>query len=208
MPAHRWAIRRVNVKMCDMPNEILPTDTPLTHARLEAALHGTELGIDASELDGLLTGYVCGGGKAGRESLSTALQLDSDDPQLNELLAGMHDTCVRHLGQMDMNLEPLLPADGNSLHERADALVDWTRGFLGGFGLAGTAADALSGDGREVLRDLGVIAASRLTLDEADENADEDESALMELLEFVRVGAMLLQTEVAMAETPAGGRTH
>lgn len=184
-------------------------ETPITHAGLEAALAGATVSIDASELDGLLTGYVYGGGKADRQQIPGALQLDNDDPSLDALLGEMHDACVQCLGRLEMGLEPLLPTDAKPLRERVDALVDWTRGFLGGFGLAGATAEALSDDGREVLRDLGTIAASRLTLEDEDgDNDDEDESALMELLEFVRVGAMLLQTEMAMAGSPAGGRPH
>jgi len=181
----------------------------MTHAGLEAALADATLAIDASELDGLLAGYVCGGGKADRLKVLDALQLDNEDPSLDTLLGEMYDACVQRLGRLEMGLEPLLPADTKPLRERVDALVDWTRGFLGGFGLAGATAEALTDDGREVLRDLGTIAASRLTLEDQDENnGDEDESALMELLEFVRVGAMLLHTEMAIAASPAGGRPH
>lgn len=184
-------------------------DTPITHARLETALAGTTVAIDASELDGLLAGYVCGNGKADRQHVLKALQLDNGDPALDTLLAQMYDDCVQRLGHLEMGLEPLLPTDAKPLRERVDALVDWTRGFLGGFGLAGAKAETLTEDGREVLRDLGTIAASQLALDDQDDgDSDEDESALMELLEFVRVGAMLLHTEVAMAGSPAGGRSH
>ncbi len=192
------------------PNGTLLVDTPLTHARLQSALAGTALAIDASELDGLLAGFVCGGGKADREQLAAALQLEGDDPQVDALLGQMHDACVHHLEHLEMGLEPLLPADARPLRERVDALVDWTRGFLGGFGLAGASADALTDAGREVLRDMGAIAGSRPTLEDDDgQGSDEDESALMELLEFVRVGAMLLHTEVAMAAAPpASDRRH
>lgn len=180
----------------------------MTHARLETALAGTTLAIDASELDGLLAGYICGNGKIDRQHVLEALQLDNEDPALDSLLAQMYDDCVQRLGQLEMGLEPLLPTDVKSLRERVDALVDWTRGFLGGFGLAGAKAEILTEDGREVLRDLGTIAATQLALDQEEGNSDEDESALVELLEFVRVGAMLLHTEVAMAGSPAGGRSH
>jgi uncharacterized protein YgfB (UPF0149 family) len=172
----------------------------VTHARLEGALDDAEVAIGASEVDGLLAGYVCGGGSAHREQLPAALQLDYADPSLDALLAQMHDACMQHLNDLELGLEPLLPDDARPLRERTDALVAWTRGFLGGFGLAGARAETLTDDGREVLRDLGTIAGSELTLESGDTDAaDEDESALMELVEFARVGAMLLH-----AETVAG----
>ncbi len=44
----------------------------------------------------------------------------------------------------------------------------------------------------EVLADIGRIASSRFDYDEP----EEDESALFEVLEFVRVGVLLLHTEL------------
>jgi hypothetical protein len=59
-------------------------------------------------------------------------------------------------------------------------------------GLADSATQSLSADANEVLADLGRIAASRFDY----ENAEEDETALSEVLEFVRVGVLLLHTEL------------
>jgi uncharacterized protein YgfB (UPF0149 family) len=56
-----------------------------------------------------------------------------------------------------------------------------------------------------VLHDLAVIAATPLRSDAPPDPADEDdEGALMELVEFVRVGAMLLRLEVIAASRDAG----
>lgn len=186
-------------------------DEPFTHARFDEALGTTSLGIDASELHGLLTGYLCGGGRAKGRYVLKALELEGDQAPLDGPLADLLDEvvpwCREQLGGLQLGLAPLLPSDTRPLAERADAMVEWTRGFLGGFGLAGARAEALSEDGREVLRDLGAIAASELALDTSSESAvEDDESALMELVEFVRVGAMLLHTEAANA--PADDRAH
>ena len=97
------------------------------------------------------------------------------------------------------------PISDRPLVERAGALVDWCRGFLGGFGLAGTTAHAkLSDEAQEMLRDLGNIAGSSFDFG----NEDEDEDALIEVQEFVRVGAMLLHTECSVGDTSASGTLH
>ena len=76
-------------------------------------------------------------------------------------------------------------------------MVDWCRGFLGGFGLAGAAAHAqLSDEAQEVLRDLG---HDRRLLVRFRQEEDEDEDALIEVQEFVRVAAMLLYDRVRRA---------
>lgn len=184
-------------------------DTSIDHDRLQTALDEAALGIDASELHGLLTGHVCGGGAMDRGQVLKTLALDNDDPRLDTLMSELYDDCLAHLGNLDMGLDLLLPADGRPLRERADAMVDWTRGFLGGFGLSGAQSAQLSDDGREVLRDLGAIATSQLALDEdEDADSDVDESAQMELVEYVRVGAMLLHAELAQDARPSDDKTH
>lgn len=148
-------------------------------------------------------------GVLGRQSLLGVLQLDgagaspgADDELLLKQLASQAE---HELSDSDLGFEPLLPVDDRPLAERADALVDWCRGFLGGFGLGGASAHAqLSEEAQEVLRDLATIAAS--ALDFGDEGEDED--ALIEVQEFVRVGAMLLFAECAARQRPASGSVH
>ena len=70
------------------------------------------------------------------------------------------------------------------------------RGFLGGVGLANPRArGVLSEEAEEAIADLGRIAASDLTVE--DDAADED--AYVEVLEFVRVAALMLRDECAAA---------
>lgn len=185
-------------------------DTLIDHDRLADAVADAGLAVDTSELHGLLAGYLCGGGHMDRNNVLATLQLENEDTQLDALMAQLHDACRANLSDLEMGLEPLLPADDSPLRQRTDALVAWTRGFMAGFGLAGGASDALTDDGKEVLRDLGTIGGSDLTLDEeADDNepdddsgdaTDSDESAQMELVEYVRVGAMLLHSELGSAD--------
>jgi uncharacterized protein YgfB (UPF0149 family) len=168
------------------------TRSPVTHAELAGALQTLRLGVGASELHGSLTGYLSAGGTAGADEWPAALEIEPDPhiPLRHEVLRRLHHDCRAALDDPDLGFEPLLPAPDVPVEQRADALVDWCRGFLGGVGLAG-AAQSLSADANEVLADLGRIAASRFDY----ENAEEDETALSEVLEFVRVGALLLHTE-------------
>lgn len=171
---------------------------------LDDLIHRLKLGTTASELHGSLCGYLAGGGRLGRQPLLSVLHLDGEAPAPGPAdvatLDRLANQAVGQLADPDLGFEPLLPADDRPLAERAEATVDWCRGFLGGFGLAGSNAHAgLSDEAQEILRDLGTIASSNLDFG----NEDDDEDALIELHEFVRVGAMLLHTECA--GDPAAG---
>lgn len=181
---------------------------PISHAELGDVLAKAQFGVGASDLHGSLTGYLCGGGSADAHHWLEALELVPDEaaataisPQLQEQL---YADCARWLADPQLGFEPLLPEASTSLDIRTDALVDWCRGFLGGIGLAGAGhAGSLSAEAREILSDFGTIAATRFeTVD-----ADEDENALAEVIEFIRMGALLLHAELH-AERRAGSTLH
>ena len=182
---------------------------PVGYDELDAAIARLRLGTDASELHGSLCGYLAGGGTLGRQPLLALLQLDDEAaaPSAPEqtLFDRLASQCQDELVDPELGFEPLLPVDDRPLAERTEALVQWCRGFLGGFGLAGATAHAeLSEEAQEILRDLGTVAASAFDL--GDESEDED--ALIEVHEFVRMGAMLLFAECHTAAGPAGDTLH
>jgi uncharacterized protein YgfB (UPF0149 family) len=180
------------------------TRSALTYAELSRALDTLHLGMGASDLHGSLIGYLCAGGSAGADDWPAALELDPDakTPLRDEALSRLYRDCRAQLDDPDLGFEPLLPEHDAPVERRADALVEWCRGFLGGFGLSGAATGFLTADAKEVLADLGRIAASRFDYDDA----EEDETALSEVLEFVRVGVLLLHTE--LTRQPARRSMH
>lgn len=168
----------------------------LGYDELDLLTRQWRLGADAAELHGSLTGYLAGGGTFARASVLAALQLDGEGEAPGAVeqapLDQLGAQTLAELEDVDLGFEPLQPADDRPMSERAEALVQWCRGFLGGFGLSGASAHAkLSDEAQEILRDLGTIAASAFDL--GDEGEDDD--ALIEVHEFVRVGAMLLFAE-------------
>ncbi len=176
---------------------------PVTYQELDAALAQMQLGTTASDLHGALTGWLCGGSAAGAAGLLEALALESDDAHTGDaahrLLDRLCAQCREQLRASDASFAPLLPAA--PLAARADAMVDWCRGFLGGLGLTGAIGrHALPEDAREILADLGHIAAMPVVC----ENED-DEQSLSEVLDFIRNGVLRLHAE--LASDPRGGRT-
>ncbi len=178
----------------------------ISYSELGDALARAHVGVGASDLHGSLTGYLCGGGSADAGHWFDALELgreeDAATPLPSSLLEQLYRDCSAWLADPELGFEPLLPSADASIETRADALVDWCRGFLGGFGLAGGGhSNSLSADAQEILADFGTIAATRF---EYAANED-DEAALAEVAEFIRVGALLLHAELHAA--PRSGAT-
>jgi hypothetical protein len=187
----------------------MSANEPIGYDELDDAVVRMQLGTEASDLHGSLCGFLAGAGRVGKQSLIETLHLDAEGFTPSVPAQAVLDRLVKQteaeLADPELGFEPLLPADDRPLPERAEALVDWCRGFLGGFGLAGAEAHGkLSDEAEEILRDLGTIAASAFDFGEE----GEDEDALIEVHEFVRVGAMLLFAECAGRNKPGSDTVH
>lgn len=173
---------------------------PVEHDELAQSLQQLSMGVGASELHGSLAGYLCAGGRGHRDRWLADLALEelaeavADSPD-RSLFEHVYDVLLVDLDDPELGFDPLLPDDDCPLEERATALVDWCRGFLGGVGLSGADLSAgLSGELGEVLHDFGRIAAANF--DEGD-SVEDDEEAYAEVVEYVRVGALLVRTELS-----------
>ena len=120
-----------------------------------------------------------------------AQQPPSPDGAIEQLLAAS----AAQLEDRDFAFELLLPDSDASLAERSGALFDWCRGFLGAFGLAAGADPKLSDEGTEALDDLAKLAMAT----PQDDGDQEDEAALAEIEEFVRVATLLLHGDCVLA---------
>jgi uncharacterized protein YgfB (UPF0149 family) len=165
-------------------------------ADVEAAIRAAGVAVDAPELHGSLCGWLAGGRSAGLDWLAGVLA----DPALPALAA---DSTLDRLGRAtaaqfedrDFGFDLLLPAGDALLSERSGGLFAWCRGFLGGFGLAAGAAPPLSEEGREALQDVARLAAAT----PQDDGDQEDEEALAEIEEFVRVATLLVHGDCVLA---------
>lgn len=168
----------------------------MTHRELSDVLIRLRLATNASDLHGSLIGYLCGGGKAGPGNWLAALEMDADTMAAGEDsdLVRLHQECRDQLDDSELGFAPLLPDDEEAITLRAEAMTDWCRGFLGGLGLAGVGApqSSVSDESREILADFSAIAASDFSCS----GNEEDEEALSEIIEFVRVSVLLLYSEL------------
>lgn len=165
----------------------------------EVAEASRALGLAATvpELHGALCGWLAGGGEdTGAWPARVLADPGVPEPAPGSALDQMRQATVVQLGDGEFSFQLLLGDEGLPLRERAQALFDWCRSFLGGFGLAAGAKPPLSEEGAEALQDLARLAGAQV--EDIDEDEDEDESALSELEEFVRVAVLLLHGDCVL----------
>ena len=162
---------------------------------IDDASRALGLGLGASELHGSLCGWLAGGGDDGPAWLGRLLA-DDAQPSVVEgsALDRMAKASAAQFEDGNFGFTLLLPDGDAGLVERSGALFEWCRGFLGAFGLAAGKDPPLSDEGREALVDIAKLAAAS----PQEDGDEEDEAALVEIEEFVRVATLLLHGDCAL----------
>jgi len=166
--------------------------------RLMARSHAL---TEPAEAHGTLAGALCAGLSYRLEDwVSEVLPEGAVPADASEALRGLYDETRDALAGADMAFDLLLPDDGQSIDERTRALCLWCNGFLYGLGTNGAGdPERLPGDAGEIIRDLTQI--SQAGVDSAD-SLEANESALAELVEFVRVGVQVVFEELGALREP------
>ncbi|MFC1685231.1 UPF0149 family protein [Pseudomonadota bacterium] len=159
-------------------------------------------GIDSSlaEVHGLLCGLLCAAqGDVRQRWLSELIsEQEADSPAMqacSQSLVELYNHSLSALQDPELGFTPLLPDEEQPLQQRTEGLVEWCQSFLYGIGLSGAKLDKeLSDQGHEAIRDMTEI--THLDTGSMEESED-DEQALFELEEFIRVAVLMLREELA-----------
>ncbi len=167
-----------------------------------------DVNLHPSECHGSICGYVCGISSADytdwmtqvlleidkRDALEEPVNLDLDQKSydLPGLMTVFRVTAAQ-LSDPGFEFSLLLPSDEVGLEERTEALAAWCQGFLFGLTACGIRKfESLSEDVNEVIRDI--VEISKAGLNEG--VTEEDEAAFEEVVEYVRMGVLLIWTEI------------
>ncbi|MDW3095665.1 MAG: UPF0149 family protein [Gammaproteobacteria bacterium] len=165
---------------------------------LNNALQSLDFGDRASELHGFLCGAVALDISYPLDTCISTLAPDLShvvtSEELNDLLADICEVVRAQMTDPVLQLELLLPdSDSIDLTTRVTALASWCDGFLFGLANAGLQAQAtLPDDTSEILLDLTRISQ----LHGADTGEEDEEVSYNELLEYVRMSALLVAEEL------------
>lgn len=149
----------------------------------------TSIALPEWELHGLTVGVVVAIPE--EDPITAARFIDELRPglcttsRLIELCTSVHSQIIAE----DLSFQPMLPDDGESIDIRLEALGEWCGAFLEGFK---TLEHSENEEIDETLADFLEISK----VDPNVENTPDAESSYIEVVEFVRVGAMLIQSNV------------
>jgi len=168
----------------------------ISYEGLEGGLFSAGAQMSPAELHGMISGSLSAGARfvADQWQREVCTWLDIPEQQ-NTVFATVYSETLASLQGEELSFLPLLPDDDEILTERVGELGAWCRGFLSGFGMAGRQT-ALSEEAREVLSDFVEIGKVSDDLDDAEEH----EVQLVELTEYLKVGALLVFTEYGQPE--------
>ncbi len=168
----------------------------------EHALRLSQGNLDAAELaesHGLLCGFLCRdpNGTAGEflQHLGAMQLVVSPGAALESVLTEAFESTVGQFDDEDLGFRLWLPDDDEPLEERTIALAQWCSGFLVGLASGGR-IETLSEEAKEAIEDLQQIARAEISSpgNNAAEN-EEDEAAFAEIVEYVRVVALMMRED-------------
>ena len=130
-----------------------------------------------------------------------AYGLFNEESELAQALRNMHSAISDSLDDDGFLFQLYLPeGDAVSVFDRADALAGWVNHFLLGLGVSQPKLDKVKDETGEAIDDLRNIA--QLGYDE-DEDQEELEMSLEEIIEYVRVAALLCHDTFARQQPTA-----
>lgn len=167
-----------------------------TYHSLTLALNQQAVALTAAEMHGLISGLLCGGNRdaSWQKQVFDLTNEGIAFPQvLFQLLQQLHEITRDTLQEDEFMFQLLMPeGERVSVFDRADALSGWVNHFLLGLGVMQPKLAEVKDEVGEAIDDLRNIA--QLGYDE-DEDQEELEQSLEEVLEYVRVAALLCYGE-------------
>lgn len=175
------------------------------YLELDQTLGRAEAAAGAAEVHGLLCGLLCAAGRLDAERWAGQIfpELDANNLSVRQGLNAVQalaDWTAEALNDPVLGMDLLLPAEGAPLFERTAALAEWCQGYLLGLAAGGICQDTpLPEDVGELIRDFTEISRAGFEVDEGDE---DDEVAYSDVVEYVRVGVLLINDELQPIKAP------
>ncbi len=168
------------------------TQTPAlpNYADIADLLTSAESTFNPAQLHGLLCGYVCATSGQDNQNLEEFVLKKSKKPKYRELIQELYEISYHQMSEFSFEFALLLPGDNDNINARTEALGLWCQGFLTGLEQSNIPIkNREESDVTETLNDF--IEIAQVNYGEITDN-DEDETAYFELMEYVRLGVLMI----------------
>ncbi|SMM98346.1 FIG001590: Putative conserved exported protein precursor [uncultured Candidatus Thioglobus sp.] len=173
-------------------NHLETTEITIEYDDVKNVLHSLNTDDTPSSAHGILCGFACVKPDLALDDWMNEVLVSIDFDNVNEKsahqqLAQIYNNTLSQLGDATLNFQLLIADENSNIREQADTLIQWCQGFLLGFGLKKISTN--DEDVLEMIQDISQISQLDGDVLDNEENAQD----LNEIIEFVRMGVLLIQ---------------
>lgn len=175
---------------------------------IEKAVSGLSLKVHASEIHGVLSGFICVGmvnlAEQYIQQLIEDVDIAKNEAEIRQL-AALLQVVYQQMSTMTFDFHLLLPDDDAPLADRAKAMSLWCHGYSDAFLQSGVDITELkTEEARDALYHITEV--SQLDY-ESLSISEDDEKSYMELYEYVRMAILMIHTEVTQKASVDDNKT-
>ena len=173
----------------------------VNYEALSGLLHRHNILTDAAEVQGILCGMLSGGMDPQNPDWKHSLDdfINTGEPlptEVSGMVQALYTQVCQQLIDDEFALVLCLPEEAAPIVERGQALIAWVQGFMMGFGVQQQELKSCSADVKEALQDFSEI----MHMDSEMPETEESEQALFEVMEYVRISAILCFAELGKSD--------
>lgn len=166
---------------------------------VNAELGAVHAGVRASECHGFLCGHFCASNSIDTDSWQEHFLTGTDDAVNLEgcfaILNQLANEVKEEILSEEISFTLFLPDDESAIGDRSGALAEWCAGFVSGLGMGGMGGmgekKQLNDECDEFVKDMVSISRMETMVEES----EDVEAALFEIIEYIRIGAIVLHQE-------------
>lgn len=184
----------------------MTTVQPSEYHHINDLLQRIGTSVEAAECHGLLTGLLCAQEVVDSAAWISYILANVEDregsltEEAHAVFSALLGRVLDQLNDPEYGFELMLPDDESSLAERTTALAEWCQSFLLGLSMGGIQDVAQLPDGsREIIHDMMEITRAEIG---AEDGSEEDEHAFAEIVEYIRMGVLLIREEIRAVRRP------
>lgn len=175
------------------------TPTQPNYAELEKSLHKSLSSFHPAQVHGLMCGYICAAPDTNHYPWGELVLGPKKNSAILKVIENIFENTYQQLNEFSLEFNLLLPADTIDINIRTESLGLWCQGFVIGLQQSETIqTNSFSAEVADTLKDLTEIAK----IDFGDiTDTEEDETAYFELVEYVRLAALMIFHELRQSDT-------